>query len=160
MTSVWDEPNEQNHYLEPHAGRLLYSFTRWTGRTLIEDDLPMAEKARRLFYAPFVVLSHDATPDPIFNYANKAGLTLFELNWEELIKLPSRCSAEPTHQAERERLLAAVARQGYIDDYRGIRVAKSGRKFLIEQATVWNLLDEKGAPYGQAAMFSHWRFLE
>ncbi len=127
---------------------------------MFDPDLPTAEQARRLFYAPFAVLSHDTAPDPIFNYANQTGLTLFEFTWNELMSLPSRRSAEPIHQAERKRLLETVARQGYIDDYRGIRVAKSGRRFVIEQATVWNLLDEKDAPYGQAAMFSQWRFLD
>jgi hypothetical protein len=57
-------------------------------------------------------------------------------------------------------LLATVARQGFIDDYRGVRIAKSGGRFVIEQATVWNLLDENRAHYGQAATFSHWRYLD
>jgi hypothetical protein len=55
--------------------------------------------------------------------------------------------------------LSEVSSRGYIDDYRGIRVAKSGRRFLIERATVWNLFDESGGPYGQAATFSEWRHL-
>jgi hypothetical protein len=76
-----------------------------------------------------------------------------------LVKLPSRETAEPGEQAERERLLQTVTKQGYIDNYRGIRITKSGRRFLIEQATVWNLLDENGGHYGQAATFSQWRFL-
>ncbi len=160
MMAARAEPNEDNQYLPQHVARLLSSLTHWTGRNLIDPDFPPAEQARRLFYAPFALLSHDTAPDPLFNYANQTGLTLFELTWEELINLPSRLSAEPIHRAERERLLATVARQGYIDDYRGVRVTKNGRRFLIEQATVWNLLDEKGAHYGQAAMFSHWRFLD
>jgi len=120
----------------------------------------MEEQARRLFYAPFVLLSHNTAPDPILNYANRAALTLFELTWEELVNLPSRKTAEPSEQEERERLLAMVSRQGYIDDYRGVRVAKSGRRFFIHQATVWNLLDDNGIFYGQAAMFRHWKFLD
>ena len=83
-----------------------------------------------------------------------------ELTWEELVALPSRKTAEPSEQEQRERLLATVTRQGYIDDYRGVRITKSGRRFLIEQATVWNLLDQKGEYCGQAATFDHWRFLE
>ena len=62
------------------------------------------------------------------------------------------------HRSEREILLATVARQGFIDDYRGIRISKNGRRFLIDQATVWNLLDENGAKCGQAATFSHGAF--
>jgi PAS domain-containing protein len=155
--TAWDEPSERNGYLESHVTRLLRSFNHWTGKTLSDTSLPAVEQARQLFNALFVVLSHDT--GSVLNYANRAGLNLFELTWEELITLPSRQTAEPSEQAERERLLAIVAGQGYIDNYRGVRVAKSGRRFLIEQATVWNLLDEKGKYYGQAAMFSKWIWL-
>jgi len=160
MTRVWNEPSEPNGYLEQHVMRLLHSFNHSTGKSLSVPSLPMMEQARRLFYAPFVVLSHNTDADPLLNYANQAGLTLFELTWKELIILPSRRTAEPGEQAERERLLATVARQGYIDDYRGVRITKSGRRFIIERATVWNLLDEEGAYYGQGATFSEWKFLD
>jgi hypothetical protein len=63
------------------------------------------------------------------------------------------------HQEERERLLATVARQGYSDNYRGIRIARSGRRFWIENAIVWNLLDAQNRYCGQAAMFDRWDFL-
>lgn len=156
----WSEPGENNSYLKQHVARLLYSFSHWTGRRLFGPAVDMTEQARRLFSAPFVILSHDTAPDPILNYANRAGLALFELSWDEMIALPSRTTAEPSERAERERLLAAVARQGYIDNYRGIRVTKTGRRFVIEKATVWNLIDELGGSYGQAALFGQWRFLD
>jgi hypothetical protein len=159
MTKVWDKPCEQNLYHQEHVSCLLRSFNYWTGRSLVEADAPV-EQARWLFYAPFVVLSHNTAPDPVLNYANQEGLTLFEFSWEELVTLPSRRTAEPSEQAQRERLLAIVSRQGYIDDYQGVRIAKSGRRFLIEEATVWTLLDQKGDPYGQAATFGRWRFLD
>jgi len=159
VATAWDEPGARNLYLEPHVTRLLWSFAHWTGKNLFDTALPAVEQARRLFHAPFVVLSHNTAPDPILNYANRAGLNLFQVTWEELMTLPSRRTAEPSEQVERERLLATVARQGYIDNYRGVRMTKSGSRFLIERATVWNLLDEKGGHYGQAAMFSHWKFL-
>jgi predicted DNA-binding protein (UPF0251 family) len=56
-------------------------------------------------------------------------------------------------------LLAAVAQRGFIDDYSGVRISKSGRRFHIARATVWNLLTEDGRPCGQAAMFDRWEFL-
>jgi hypothetical protein len=155
--TAWDEPGERNRYLEPHVRRLLDSYTRWTGRRLTDAALPPVEQARELFHAPFVVLSHNTSA--ILNYANRAGLDLFELTWEELMVMPSRRTAEAGEQAERERLLQTVAQQGYIDNYGGTRITKSGRRFLIEQATVWNLLDEEGRHYGQAATFREWRFL-
>mgnify|MGYP002069486675 CR=1 FL=1 len=68
-------------------------------------------------------------------------------------------TAEAPNRAERARLLETVARRGFIDDYSGVRIAKSGRRFRINRATVWNLLTETGQPCGQAAMFDHWEFL-
>lgn len=154
------EPNPANRYLHAHVARLLISFRHWTGKDLIAPSLSPETRARALFHAPFAVLSHDTAPDPILNYANQTGLRLFGLNWGELITMPSRLTAQAPEQAERERLLSRVSDQGYIDDYRGIRVTGTGRRFLIERATVWNLLDEDGGLYGQAATFSEWQFLD
>ncbi|WP_295386086.1 MEKHLA domain-containing protein [uncultured Thiodictyon sp.] len=46
-----------------------------------------------------------------------------------------------------------------INDYSGVRVAASGRRFMIENACVWNLADAGGGYRGQAATFAHWRYL-
>lgn len=155
-----NKPSELNGYLQPHVRLLLDSFHHWTGKNLIRQDLSGTEQARQLFYAPFVVLSHNSASDPLLNYANEAGLHLFELNWEELIALPSRFTAEPLHRDERARLLRRVTEHGYIDDYSGVRISQAGRRFFIEQATVWQVRDEQAAPYGQAATFSRWHFLD
>ena len=153
-------PNPENHYLHTHVVRLAESFKYWTGKDLVEPSLSVEEQARTLFYAPFVLLSHNTAADPVLNYANEAGLQLFELTWCELIAMPSRLTAETLAQAERARLLMEVSRKGFIEDYRGVRVSQRGRRFSIERATVWNLFNTKGAPYGQAAMFGEWRFLD
>jgi hypothetical protein len=160
VATSWNEPGELNQYLKAHVTRLLVNYRHWTGKSLVPPNLPSAEQARELYYSPFVVLSHDTAPDPLLNYANQAGLDLFELDWRELTTLPSRLTAEPTHQRERAGLLATVTQQGYIDSYRGVRISKTGRRFLIEHATVWNLFDDRGAPYGQAATFSQWKYLK
>jgi hypothetical protein len=52
-----------------------------------------------------------------------------------------------------------VTRQGFIDDYSGVRISKSGRRFRIARATVWNLIATDGCRCGQAAMFSRWEFI-
>jgi hypothetical protein len=139
---------------------MLTSFRHWTGKDLIGPGISLKARARELFNAPFAILSHDTAPDPILNYANQTGLRLFELSWHELITMPSRLTAQALEQGERARLLSQVSEWGYIDDYRGVRITKGGRRFLIERATVWNLLDERGRRYGQAATFSEWRFLD
>jgi len=142
----------------PLASRLLASHQRLTGRALLplregEGEVP---RARRLYEAPFVVLAHDGSPDPRFNYANLAAQHLFERGWEELVGLPSRLSAEAPAREERERLLERVGAHGFIDDYSGVRIAQSGRRFRILRATVWNVLDPAGERIGQAATFSEW----
>jgi hypothetical protein len=81
------------------------------------------------------------------------------MSWAELTRTPSRLTAEAPNREERARLLAAVTARGFIDDYSGIRISKTGRRFRIAQATVWNLLDEGGQHCGQAATFSSWEFL-
>jgi hypothetical protein len=53
-------------------------------------------------------------------------------------------------------LLERVRDHGFIDDYAGVRVSATGRRFRIERAVVWNLLDEAGRLHGQAATFAHW----
>jgi len=103
--------------------------------------------------APYCLLAHSAEADPRFVYANQAALRCFEYEWDELIGMPSRLSAEAPNRAERDALLTAVARQGYATGYRGLRIAKSGRRFWIEDVTVWNLLDAHGQPCGQAATY-------
>jgi hypothetical protein len=153
-------PNDGNHYLHAHVARMVTSFRHWTGKDLIGPSLSLKDQARELFYVPFAILSHDTAPDPVLNYANQTGLRLFGLSWDELFTMPSRLTAQALEQGERARLLSQVSERGYIHDYRGIRITKDGRRFLIERATVWNLLDESGGRYGQAATFSKWRFLD
>jgi hypothetical protein len=40
-----------------------------------------------------------------------------------------------------------------------VRIGRHGRRFLIEEAVVWNVLDKRGIYQGQAASFRHWRWL-
>ncbi len=154
------EPGPQNGYHTAHVERLLTSFRRLLGRDLIDPSLSQVERARQLFEAPFAVVSHNAPSvpgeEPVFNYGNRIALELFAMSWERFIQLPSRLSAEPLHQAERARLFERVRSHGYIDDYRGIRIASTGRRFKIENAIVWTLYDETGQRYGEAAMFAEW----
>jgi len=153
------EPDETNQFLTPHASLLIQSLRRWTGRNLCAELTTEVERARGLFEAPFAVVSHNTASDPVFNYGNRTALSLFDMTWAELTELPSRLSAEPVHRDERARLIAEVTCNGYIAHYAGIRIAKTGRRFRIEDAIVWNLLDEAGTYRGQAAMFGHWHFL-
>jgi hypothetical protein len=130
------------------------SYARLTGRPLLGDLAPTPEA---LWRADCVLLAHGTEPDPVFFYANARGLALFEYAAEVFLATPSRLSAEAPDRAERARLLDAVARDGFIDDYAGVRISASGRRFRIERATVWSLIDGDGRRHGQAAAFRDWR---
>ena len=84
---------------------------------------------------------------------------MFELSWESFTKLPSRLSAEPINQSERDRLLAEVTLNGYIKNYSGVRISSTGNRFMIKNAVVWNLLDTNKNYKGQAAYFDEWTFI-
>ena len=115
--------------------------------------------ARQLFEAPFVVVSHGTQPDPIFNYGNQTALRLWELDWPQFTQLPSRCSAEPLAQADRDRLLQQAKAQGFINNYAGVRISSTGKRFRIQNVILWDVLDEAGTCCGQAATFDRWEML-
>jgi hypothetical protein len=37
-----------------------------------------------------------------------------------------------------------------------VRITRTGRRFKIERAIVWNLIDAAGTIHGQAATFDQW----
>ena len=151
---------KQRPWLEQHVANLRDSYLHFTGRLLIPAEVPVADAARALDAASFAVVSHGTQPDPIFNYANRAALALFRMSWDVFVCLPSRLSAETMEREARAQLLERVARTGYADDYRGVRVAADGSRFMIEGATVWNVIDAQGKLIGQAARIERWRLLE
>ncbi|MGA7932521.1 MAG: MEKHLA domain-containing protein, partial [Kovacikia sp.] len=112
-----------------------------------------------LFEAPFVVVSHGTEADPILNYGNQRALELWEMGWEQFTQTPSRQTAEPVEQQERARLLEQARSKGYVDDYRGIRISASGRRFWIQNVVIWDVLDERNIRCGQAATFDRWEFV-
>ena len=154
MNNIWQSPS-----VIAQTRLIARSLKHWTGRDLVSGDLAPAELANQIFHAPFVLVSHGTQADPVLNYGNQTALTLWEMSWDELTRTPSRLTAEAPNREERARLLAAVTASGFIDDYSGIRISKSGRRFRIAQATVWNLLDENKNYSGQAALFTKWEFL-
>ena len=156
-----DDPNQVWHQpsVVEWSQLLLDSYRSWVGRDLMPRVGGLEEQAHGLFMAPFVVVSHGTQEDPILNYGSHLALTLWETTWEELLRTPSRLTAEPVNRAEREWMLERARAKGYVDNYRGVRISSSGRRFLIEQAVVWSVIDKAGCRQGQAATFSRWTFL-
>lgn len=155
MTSrVWTEPS-----VVQWTQRLLDSYRHWIGRELIERNGDPEHEARGLFESPLVVVSHGMEADPVLNYGNRTALVLWEMTWDQLIATPSRLTAEPVNRAEREGMLEQARVRGFIDTYRGVRISGTGRRFLVENALIWNVLDPHHQRIGQAATFSHWTWL-
>ncbi|HHH39211.1 MAG TPA: MEKHLA domain-containing protein [Sedimenticola sp.] len=152
-----ERPAADNGYQAGHAEILASSFRYWTGRDLAA---PGPDLARRLYQAPFALVSHASGPDPCFDYANESAQQLFEMGWEAFIRTPSRQSAAPADQDQRAELMARVARDGYLEGYSSTRVSARGRRFRILEAVIWNLLDREGTLCGQAACLPRWNFLE
>lgn len=137
---------------------LVSSFKLLTGKNILLSEFDSDSISREIYFAPFAVMSHGTETDPVFNYANQCALDLFEITWENFIKLPSKYSAEAESQDERERILQQVAENGYADDYSGVRISNKGRRFQIKNATVWNVINQ-GRCYGQAALIRNWTYL-
>lgn len=141
------------------ARRILLSFRYWMKRDLIAIRDGDREQAVALFNAPMVVLAHGSGDDPLFTYGNRAAQELFERDWHELVRTPSRMSALPDARTHRSRYLVDVLQKGFATGYSGIRVSATGKRFRIEDVMLWNLVDARGRYVGQAAAFSRWRGL-
>jgi len=154
MEGIWRRP-----WVIEWTKHLLDSYVRLVKQELITREGTLPEQAARLFKSTFVVASHGLQDDPILNYGNQTALDLWEVDWEQFTHTPSRLTAEPVNRKERARMLEQARTYGYISDYRGIRISLSGKRFLVERATVWNIHKPDGTPLGQAATFSDWTFL-
>ena len=150
MTTAPPPPHLNSAEMRSRLELIATSYQRLTGRKLAA---PAKDMAYALWTAPRVIVAHGTETDPIFFFGNLVALHQFEMSWERFTAMPSRLSAEPMLREERQALLGRVARDGFIDDVVGVRISATGRRFRIERATVWNLIDEYGAVRGQAATF-------
>jgi hypothetical protein len=144
------------------AVMLISSYRAAFSKDLIAGAKPLTNRrlaAQELFATDQAVLAHDDNSDPRLIYANAAALRLWRRRWEDMVGLPSRLTAEPREQRERSVALALAAQQGVMSGYRGTRIDSQGRRFLIEGACLWILLDPLGGKRGQAACFSEWWWL-
>lgn len=140
--------------LDARVQLIVSSYQRLTAKSLLNVPVENAARLREAVWnAPRAIVAHGTETDPIFFYGNRLAWQLFEMSFAEFTQLPSRLSAEPIAQPARIKLLEKVTRYGYVDNYAGSRIAKSGRHFMIRDGTVWNLLDEAGCYHGQAAVF-------
>ncbi len=130
-----------------YAAILASSFHSITGQFLPGE-------ADTLWHLPQPLVSHGTQADPIFRYANRAALRLWEMDWHSFTRLPSRLSAQPdtTIQADRAALLQAARDNGHISNYQGIRISATGKRFWIRNTILWTVTDHLGQIHGQAAL--------
>lgn len=137
---------------DPRLVALLDSYRRYRNAPLCRLD--------ELWDAPFVVVAHDTRQPPVLFYGNRCALELWQATWDELTSMPSAQTAEPGEREARARLLEQVAQRGWIDNYRGVRISRAGRRFEISDAFVWNIYDEEQRFLGQAATFESAVYLD
>ena len=80
-------------------------------------------------------------------------------HWDGLIGMPSRLTAPDSERAERSSALGQAKRLDAVQNYRGIRISRKGRRFMINKARIWTLWDAEERICGQAACFSDWWWL-
>ncbi len=148
-TAPWKEPRVMEW-----SQFLLDSYRHWVGKELVARVGDERAQAQRLFEASCIVVSHGVEPDPVLNYGNQVALDLWEVSWEQFTATPSRLTAEADNRPERERMLAQARAQGYYDGYTGVRISSTGRRFVVDRAIIWTVIDLAGSPVGQAATFS------
>ncbi|MCL6252292.1 MEKHLA domain-containing protein [Altererythrobacter sp. KTW20L] len=126
------------------------SYLRLTGQSLCTGDV---------WDAPLAVVAHGTQTPPMFFFANRLALDLFRMTPAQFIGLPSYKSAEPALREERAAMLARLEAHDVVHGYNGVRIAADGTRFRIEDAVIWNLVDEAGVRLGQAAAFGTWTML-
>ena len=141
------------------------SFQRFSGQSILAgvdtDGLPDMALAEAMFMAPQAIVSHGAEADPIFRYGNAQALKLWEMDWDSFTQLPSRLSAEAAGdiQSDRDALLKTALTKGWVDNYSGVRISRTGKRFDIRNTVLWNVVDDTGKRHGQAAFIRDWRCL-
>lgn len=154
MQILWADPQ-----IVQWCQYLLDSYAHWVKQELIQRNGTPLEQARRLFNSAFVVASHGVENDPLLNYGNQAALNLWAMDWQQFTQTPSRLTAEPVNREKRARMLEQARTQGYISDYCGVRISSTGKRFLVDQAIIWNIQKPDGIAIGQGATFSSWKYL-
>ncbi|MBC1501232.1 MEKHLA domain-containing protein [Listeria weihenstephanensis] len=129
------------------------SYEHWTRKKLPTPSIMEEERLRWLDeQSPYGLLVQNNNEEPLFIYANKQAQIIFGYSLEEFLSTPSRKSAPPQMQRDRECLLEKVTTQGILMGYHGTRVDKQGMLFEIKNGMIWNLISKSGETIGMAAL--------
>jgi hypothetical protein len=152
-------PAIDNNYHAAYIQFISNSLKKLAGIEIVDFSLNLEEQAKQVFHAKYCLLAHNGASDPVFNYANQPALNLFEMPWEEFTNMPSKYSAESDERAKREQLLKDVAAKGFSQNYSGVRISKTGKRFEIKNAIIWNVYNNENKRIGQAAMFDKYAYV-
>eukprot|EP00798_Chlamydomonas_sp_ICE-L_P008217 gene8217-1483_t len=130
-------------YGDPEVRGILFSLVTSYSKqfgTFLMDEIELEELPKLLYEAPFACVAHDRAPkeneEPIFTYANRAALELWDAKWEELVEMTSTSSTG-----------------GFDAGEGGWRVSSQGRKFKALNPKVVTIDDWGGATIGEALIF-------
>jgi hypothetical protein len=153
-------PSEDNDYQAAFIARVVESFARVTGKSLVEEArLTPGALGRSAYFAEFALLCHRGDAQVILNYGNAFSLALWECDWDTFVSTPSGETAPDEAAGARDLLMQQVSRDSFVAGYSGPRVSRTGRRFLIQDVTVWRLIDATGDSFGVGAYFRQYRYL-
>jgi len=147
-------PGEENNFHGDFVQKVLASYQRVVGQPLLPGLA-----GRDVWSGDFALLTHRGDAQAVLNYGNRFALDLWECDWPQFTATPSSATAPEDGRAERSAMMQQVVRNGFVSGYGGARVSRTGRLFLIQDVTIWRLMDEKGESFGIAAFFRRYRRL-
>lgn len=130
-----------------------HSLYRLTGKSMYDrmENIGCASQVHESIR--FAVLSHGTQDDPIFCYANKGALQLFQWPESEIYQLPSRYSApEGKLRDDRSNAISTTAQQKFSFITSATRQTKTGNLFEMNDVLLWNVYDNDGVRVGQTAL--------
>lgn len=147
-------PGAENDFQNAFVQAVLASHLRVVGKPLL-----VGLSGRDVWSGDFALLTHRGDAQAMLNYGNRFALDLWECDWDQFSATPSSATAPQEGRAERAAMMQQVVQGGFVFGYDGQRVSRTGRVFLIQDVTIWRLLDEKDQSFGIAAFFRRYQRL-
>ncbi|MFY2563354.1 MEKHLA domain-containing protein [Corallococcus terminator] len=102
--------------------------------------------------APFMLLAQDASEDPVYFYTNASASQHFGYTPEEFLALPSRLSATPEGQDDRNAAVKESLEKGSLIGYGCVRITREGKHFRLRDGELFLLRDKDEARIGMGAL--------
>ena len=153
-------PSQDNDYQSGFVARVAGAFAHVTGKSLAgEAGLDPFALGKSAWLGDFALLTHRGDAQAVLNYGNQFALALWECDWNTFIATPSGATAPGQASAARDRLMEEVEKKNFVTGYSGERISRTGRRFVIEDVTVWRLVAGNDESFGMAAFFRRYRRL-